>query len=25
VETKVSHFVVTGDTLVLEPPTPRMQ
>jgi beta-glucosidase len=24
-ETKASHFVVTGDTLVLEPATPRMQ
>jgi hypothetical protein len=23
--TKESHFVVTGDTLVLEPSTPRMQ
>ncbi|MGE5727179.1 MAG: glycoside hydrolase family 3 N-terminal domain-containing protein [Gemmatimonas sp.] len=25
VDTKKAHFVVTGDTLVLEPPTPRMQ
>ena len=25
VDTKESHFVVTGDTLVLEPSTPRMQ
>jgi beta-glucosidase len=25
VDTKESHFVVTGDTLVLEPATPRMQ
>ena len=24
-ETKESHFTVTGDTLVLEPSTPRMQ
>jgi beta-glucosidase len=24
-DTNESHFVVTGDTLVLEPPTPRMQ
>jgi beta-glucosidase len=24
-DTKESHFAVTGDTLVLEPPTPRMQ
>jgi len=24
-DTKKAHFVVTGDTLVLEPPTPRMQ
>jgi beta-glucosidase len=24
-DTRESHFVVTGDTLVLEPATPRMQ
>jgi beta-glucosidase len=25
VDTREAHFVVTGDTLVLEPSTPRMQ
>ena len=24
-DTKEAHFAVIGDTLVLEPPTPRMQ